>query len=118
MSADKFLDQLDDIGKMLGSITTGLQGNIDIIERTDLDGFVVSTINTSDMGPETAIIDENGTHPVARYKNVKTAKLAHIGWVTRIKTGERRFVKLGYGVTIDEENITIEPFQATDHESL
>lgn len=52
------------------------------IGRDILDnGLIVSTVDTSDMGPETAIIDKNGAHPVERYETVELAEEGHAKWL-------------------------------------
>lgn len=94
----------DDLMNFFGAISNERST---IIDRTDIDGFTVSTVNTSDCGPETAIIDAIGAHPVERYTTVEKAKEGHQKWVNFIKSGERNITKLGYGTIVDAVKITL-----------
>lgn len=76
------------------------------IARTDVNGLTVSTVDSPDMGPETAICDINGAHPVERYKTVAKAKLGHEKWVKRAKT-ITSITKLGYSDLVDEQKVTL-----------
>lgn len=77
------------------------------IGRDKVGTLIVSTVVTLDMGPETAIIDKNGTHPVQRYSDKIEAEQGHKEWVEKAKTIEK-VTKLGYGGLIDEIEITLE----------
>lgn len=57
-----------------------------IIARTETHGVVISTVNTPDMGPETALVDSNGAHPVARYSSVEEAKDGHWKWCEKVES--------------------------------
>lgn len=94
----------DDLMNLFGAISNGRST---IIDRTDIDGFTVSTVNTSYCGPETAIIDAIGAHPVERYTTVEKAKKGHQKWVNFIKSGKRNTTKLGYGTIVGNIKITL-----------
>ena len=48
-------------------------------------GITVSTAYSSDCGYETALFDENGIHPVERYKDRDEAEVGHRKWVRNAK---------------------------------
>lgn len=82
--------------KMLGGITDSMTKGVDriakdVIERPD--GFlIVSTVNTYDMGPETAIIRDSGdnaTMPVERYETRELAEAGHKKWCEFAKTATK-----------------------------
>lgn len=97
-------------GDLLDVILSGGSGRKDIA-RTERGGFVISTVDTTDMGPETAILDANGTHPVERYGSVSAAKKGHKKWLAFIGTGKRKVKvkKLGYGDLVSAREITLRP---------
>ncbi len=85
-----------------------------VIARTEVDGFTVSTANTSDYGDETAILDANGTYPVQRYETREQAQAGHLEWVEKIKSGLRTVTQLGgYGLA-DEEKPLVSFSQGTE----
>lgn len=67
--------------------------------KTEVGSLVVSTVNTHDMGWETAIIDKVGTHPVERYPRHINAVAGHAKWVA-IAPKLREVIELGYGSLI------------------
>ena len=67
---------------------------------TDVAGLRVSTIVSLDLGPETAIVDADGAHPVERYATEEDALLGHEHWVARLRAGVREVTHLGYGQMI------------------
>lgn len=77
------------------------------IERTAVDGFIVSTVDTKDCGPETAILDKNGAHPVQRYTSIEDAKAGHNKWTCYIKEGIRDITELGYGHMLEDKKIVL-----------
>jgi hypothetical protein len=68
---------------LIGAMLDGLKNPPQPMFRTQCDnGLSVSTVNTSDMGMETAIIAHCHAHPVERYKDsAKAAKAGHKKWV-------------------------------------
>jgi len=77
------------------------------VGRAKVNGLVVSTLVTKDLGPETAILDKNGTHPVQRYCDKIEAERGHKEWVEKAKTIEK-VIKLGYpGADIENEEVTL-----------
>ena len=85
-----------------------LSGPAPVIKRSELGNFIVSTVNTVDCGPETAIVDNKGAHPVQRYNTVEEAERGHEEWVKKIKNdGVRKVQELGYGSLVDPKDITL-----------
>lgn len=74
--------------------------------RTEVNGIIVSTALTSDMGYETAILDQNGVHPVERYSSKEKAELGHEKWVND-SPAMTAVTKLGYDDLVDNEEIEI-----------
>lgn len=66
------------------------------IAFTEVGGLSVSTVKTSDLGLETAIIDKLGTYPVERYESKKEAEVGHLKWVARAEKGLTSVTMLGY----------------------
>ena len=100
------------IGELLRAVTDP-KGQMEFskrntIGRTKVREMIVSTVVTRDLGPETAILDKNGTHPVERYNDKIEAEKGHEKWVEKIKT-ENKIIKLGYPGLIEEEEITLKP---------
>jgi hypothetical protein len=93
---------------MLGdlmSLMSGMQrGNH--IARTKVNGFVVSTVVSADMGPETAIIDANETYPVERYASEDAALEGHEKWIKSAVNGAT-ITKLGYKSIVDDEQVVL-----------
>lgn len=59
-------------------------------------GIGVSTVDATDCGPETALLDANGAHPVERYSSIKEAKKGHLKWVKFAKNPKnKKVLKLG-----------------------
>jgi len=95
--------------KLLGVIL-GAPATPNILARTETeDGLIVSTVITVDKGPETAILDANGTHPVERYGFGNEAKAieGHERWVKVAKSGTT-ITKLGYEDLIEPCQIVLE----------
>ena len=80
------------------------------IARDTLDnGLIVSTVDASDMGPETAIIDKNGAYPVERYETVELAVEGHAKWLEFCKAGNKVVKQEGYSpLRVDSKMITLE----------
>lgn len=76
------------------------------IAKDAVDGLTVSTIDSVDMGPETAIIDKNGAHPVERYATKAAALKGHAEWLKRV-VGLNEVVRLGYGDLVDARTIEL-----------
>ena len=83
------------------------------IDRTTVNGLVISTCNTSDEGYETAILDSVGTHPVERYASKEDAEEGHKKWVEKATLPVKltRITKLsGFGDLVPEEVVKLIPF--------
>jgi len=76
------------------------------VGRDKVNGLIISTVKTSDMGHETAILDKNGTHPVQRYSDQIEAERGHKEWIEKAKT-ITTVIKLGYPGLVDDEEITL-----------
>ena len=77
------------------------------IGRTEVNGIIVSTAYTSDEGYETAILDENGVHPVERYNSKSVAEIGHEKWCKAAETLETITKLGGFGGLVEDEVITI-----------
>ena len=62
--------------------------------REENHGIRVSTAWTNDEGYETALCDEQGVHPVERYKTLKEARAGHKKWIKKSRT-VKKVVSLG-----------------------
>lgn len=98
---------IDDILSLMNGISSSL-GTYDSrrVDRNDVNGLTVSTCWSSDCGFETAILDEEGTHPVERYGSRDEAIAGHAKWCERAKT-ITEVVELGYGYYVEEELIQL-----------
>lgn len=76
------------------------------IEYTKVGNYNVSTVDTSDMGLETAIISDAGTYPVQRYTSLEEAKKGHLYWVDFLQQGNRTIKVLGY-LILPETTVTL-----------
>jgi len=70
-------------------------------------GLRISTVETPDMGWETAIIDKQGPHPVERYGSLEQAKEGHETWTKRAHF-IKELTEIGYGDMIEDERIILE----------
>lgn len=78
------------------------------IDKTTINGVVVSTAITIDCGPETAIIDSNAVYPVERYSSEEDAILGHKKWVEKMKDGSiEEVVCLGWLGLIEDVKVTL-----------
>lgn len=75
--------------------------------RDNVNGIIVSTVITPDMGWETALVDKNGAHPVERYETEEQAEAGHKKWMALARTGTK-VLKLGYGDVVDDVEITLD----------
>lgn len=78
---------MDEFFSLLGAIGAGPAP--DIVPKEELDnGVKVSTVDSYDMGPETALIGFCGTVvPVERYDTAEEAKEGHKKWIEKAKKG-------------------------------
>jgi hypothetical protein len=75
--------------------------------RVDVNGLTVSTCYTSDMGYETAILDDNGVYPVERYSSQAYAVLGHDKWCKEAET-LTEVTMIGYDDLTDDELIKLQ----------
>lgn len=105
-----FLDFAENMTSKIELVFDGIFSNIEgaesitsrTIGKNEVDGLTVSTVNTIDMGFETAIRDKNGYNPVERYGNEIDAKIGHYQWCKNI-VGMDKVTRLGYGPQKEEE---------------
>lgn len=91
-------------GGLLGAILGGAAPKIALTQVGELE---VSTVNSLDCGPETAICDEDGAvYPVERYADVDAAEAGHKKWVQAAKT-LKTVHQLGYGDLVEAEDVTL-----------
>jgi hypothetical protein len=102
------MGQLEDLFSLLRAVVLGRPHST--IARTHVEpGFIVSTTDTHDCGPETAILHDGGTCPVARYPTKEKALAGHRYYVEELKVGRREFTKLGYGTSVEPEEEVVKP---------
>ena len=87
-------------------------GNYDkrVVGRdTSESGIEVSTAYTSDEGYETALLDQNGVHPVERYGTRTESEQGHKKWLEFANTANgKKVTKLGgLGELVGPEEITL-----------
>ena len=75
--------------------------------RNEIEGIIISTVDTDDCGLETAIIDKNDAYPVERYPDLKSAETGHKKWAEFISLGNRKVTKLGYGSIVPPLEVEI-----------
>lgn len=92
--------ELRDAVKLLETVSKGVRTKI--LARTEVDGLTVSTVETNDMGPETAVIDAAHAFPVERYETQAEALAGHNKWCEMVK-GLTAVKALGYGSLVDSE---------------
>jgi hypothetical protein len=97
---------------LMGMFSAMAMGAAPKIGRTvvEADGgtLIVSTVDSWDMGPETAIIDAERTHIVERYVQIEEAKEGHEKWVLFAKTA-KEVTDVGYGDLIEPRTKILVP---------
>jgi hypothetical protein len=101
-------------GLIAAVATGGPQPNV--LPKDKANGLGISTINSQDMGYETAILDAKNAHPVERYETEDEAKAGHAKWLKRVQEGLSEVTRLGYGDIVDDEQITLVPYDDEDDE--
>jgi hypothetical protein len=87
------------------------------IRRTAVSGVIVSTVDSIDAGPETAILNGNGAMPVERYGSVQEAIAGHSRWVETCRQQVPATVnRLGYGDLVDDEQQAVKAFEGDSAE--
>ena len=101
---------MSDLFNLFEAIAGGMNGNYDSrkVGKDAVNGLVVSTCYTTDMGYETAILDCNNTYPVERYDSKEDAEEGHKKWIKFCKSKKTKITKLGYGSFIDDEEAILE----------
>jgi len=103
------MDELLDFLNMTRSIIKNSDSPPESIGKTEIKGLVVSTVNTHDMGWETAIIDSLRAHPVQRYETREKAEAGHKYWEKIAGIGIGRINRLGYNKSIPSEEYVLVP---------
>lgn len=93
----KDVPTIEDIGNLLNALAGESRNVPVIIDRTDVETVTISTVDTLDMGLETAIIANGDVIPVERYKTIELAKEGHKKWVKFITDGNKEITELSYG---------------------
>lgn len=99
---------MDGIFGLIQGITSGPAPKLG---RDVVNGYLISTVDSYDQGPETAVIDSGGTHVVQRYYDKAEALKGHKKWVKRaekFKPG-KKLTDVGYPVWGDEEQFVLTP---------
>jgi hypothetical protein len=95
-----------DAAKLFASIATMQFTGPPRIAYDEADGLAVSTVNTYDMGYETAIRDAERAIPVQRYKTEQEALAGHAAWLAKLPT-ITKVTYLGYGELVEPEVVTV-----------
>ena len=90
-------------------LINGCNGKHEKLECDDLEnGLVISSINSCDMGYETAIIDSIGqVIPIERYDSLDDLKTGHKKWIEFCMTNPIEVTKLGYETFVEPEIVKI-----------
>lgn len=98
-------DYADDfVNLILGCFKPSIQ--IMQTKAEDNEGLGISTVNSSDMGYETAVIDSSGAHPVERYSSELEAIAGHRKWVEKSKV-LKTIIELGFGSLVEAKDIEL-----------
>ena len=99
-----------DMMTMFGAISKGRPPKIarDIAEVKD--GYaVISTVNTYDQGPETALLSKVDAIILERYEDEAAALAGHAKWLGAVKD-KVEVTDIGYGSIVGESVKKIEPY--------
>ena len=81
-----------------------------LADKVWIKGIGISTAYTSDEGYETALLDDNGVHPVERYPNREDAFKGHKKWIAKVKKGIKKITKLGgFGGFVGNKEVILVP---------
>lgn len=81
-----------------------------LADKVWIKGIGISTAFTSDEGYETALLDDNGVHPVERYADSVDALKGHKKWIAKVKKGIKKVTKLGgFGGFVEDSEVTLVP---------
>lgn len=80
-----------------------------VCEPVTVAGLRVSTVDTPDLGFETAITDAAGTYPVERHATEEAAAVGHRLWVAAAP-GLTQVTRIGTGDgAVPDERVTLRP---------
>jgi len=100
---DKVPNSMDGIFNLIRGMTSSSTS----IARVKVEDFTVSTVNSADMGPETAICSDKKVYPVERYDDIQSAKIGHLKWVKFLEDGNREIIDVGYGSIVGPKVINL-----------
>lgn len=92
-------------GLVIDALATGEAPRV--ADKAEVNGLVVSTVDTAYMGYETALLDARSAHPVERYATEAEAVAGHQRWTEKAKS-ITTVTKLGWGGLVGDEEITLE----------
>lgn len=77
------------------------------VGKDSVNGLEISTAYSSDEGYETALIDENGVHPVERYLTKESAIEGHKEWMKKAETIINVLKLGGFGGIVEDKEIQL-----------
>lgn len=93
---------------LLSLVKGQTRGSGEIVGNNHVGDLTVSTVWVHDLSCyETAVGDDKGFHPIARYDDRDAAMLGHAEWVMRVRDGQRDFTRLGYGNVIPDAPVRL-----------
>jgi len=72
-------------------------------------GIIVSTAYTSDEGYETALLDDNGVHPIERYLTKEEAVRGHAKWLEFAHDANGKIITMlgGFGGIVPNSEVIL-----------
>lgn len=100
---------------LFGMLSAMMMGAAPGVARTAIKGYIVSTVDSYDMGMETAILHQGGSVPVERYPSREAALDGHARWINFCRSRRSKLVtELGYGTLVKDKKVRLKPFRRTD----
>lgn len=87
------------------------------IARDTVNGYIISTVDSYDMGPETAVIDSEHTRILERYTSEIAARHGHKLWVKKALKFKKgyKITAIGYGALVGNKKVLLSsPRKADD----
>lgn len=100
------LDFVKDVSSLAKGVMSGAAP--DVVPKEIANGLIVSTIDSHDLGYETALMDKSNTFVVERYDSEEEARVGHSNWVKKCEDGIETITTLGYKSLVDEKNVPLE----------
>lgn len=80
----------------------------EVLDKSFVNGFGVSTVDSHDLGWETAVCREGAKwHPVERYFTKEEAEAGHARWIQAAKGGLTKVMDLGIPGYVDAEEVEL-----------